>query len=278
MDTFNAPLLIGAIAGDIIGSRFERYNIKSTAFELFQRPSCFTDDTAMTIATAESILNNSSFTEAFQKYGRRYPNAGYGGTFYQWIFEENPQPYNSWGNGSAMRVSPVGYAYSTEEDVLDQAMKSAEVSHNHEEGIKGAQATAMCIFLARTGKSKEEIRSYVESNFGYDLSISLDEIRPNYYFDVSCQGSVPHAIRAFLESSNFESAIRLAISIGGDSDTIACITGGIAQAYYKLIPEEIVQGVLERLPSDMLEVIERFDAAFNSPSLEGGRGEDPKNQ
>jgi ADP-ribosyl-[dinitrogen reductase] hydrolase len=267
MDT---PLLIGAIAGDIIGSRFERYNIKSTEFELFQRPSCFTDDTVMTIAIAESILNNASFTEAFQKYGRKYPNAGYGGTFYRWLFEDNPQPYNSWGNGSAMRVSPVGYAYSTEQDVLDQAKKSAEVSHNHKEGIKGAQATAMCIFLARTGKSKEEISSYVESHFGYDLSISLDEIRPNYYFDVSCQGSVPHAIRAFLESSDFESAIRLAISIGGDSDTIACITGGIAQAYYKIIPEEIVQGVLERLPTELLEVIERFDEAFNFPTLEGG--------
>ena len=264
MDTFNAPLLIGAIAGDIIGSRFERYNIKSTAFELFQRPSCFTDDTAMTIATAESILNNSSFTTAFQKYGRKYPNAGYGGTFYRWIFEENPQPYNSWGNGSAMRVSPIGYAYSTEEDVLDQAKKSAEVSHNHEEGIKGAQATAMCIFLARTGKSKEEIRSYVEHNFRYDLSISLDEIRPNYYFDVSCQGSVPHAIRAFLESSDFENAIRLAISIGGDSDTIACITGGIAQAYYKTIPQEVVQEVMQRLPKELSDVVLQFDEKYNA--------------
>jgi len=278
MEDVKIPLLIGAIAGDIIGSRFERYNIKSTEFALFQKASRFTDDTVMTIATAESILNNASIAEAYQKYGRRYPDAGYGGTFYRWIFNEDPQPYNSWGNGSAMRVSPVGYAYSTEKDVLDQAKKTAAVSHNHEEGIKGAQATAMCVFLARSGKSKEEITTYVEHNFGYDLSISLDEIRPNYYFDVSCQGSVPHAIRAFLESTDFESAIRLAISIGGDSDTIACITGGIAQAYYKIIPEDIVQGVLERLPSDMLEVIERFDEAFNFPTLEGGRGEDSYGQ
>jgi ADP-ribosylglycohydrolase len=264
MENQTAPLLIGALAGDIIGSRFERYNIKSTEFDLFQRSSHFTDDTVLTIATAESILNKSSIAEAFQKYGRRYPNAGYGGTFYRWIFEENPQPYNSWGNGSAMRVSPVGHAYSSEEEVLEQAKKSAEVSHNHEEGIKGAQATAMCVFLARTGHSKDEIRRYVESNFGYDLSISLDEIRPNYYFDVSCQGSVPHAIRAFLESNDFESAIRLAISIGGDSDTIACISGGIAQAYYKYIPEEIVQGVLERLPSELLDVVLQFDEKYNA--------------
>ena len=263
MENQTAPLLIGALAGDIIGSRFERYNIKSTEFDLFQRSSHFTDDTVLTIATAESILNKSSIVEAFQKYGRRYPNAGYGGTFYRWIFEENPQPYNSWGNGSAMRVSPVGHAYSSEEEVLEQAKKSAEVSHNHEEGIKGAQAIAMCVFLARTGHSKDEIRRYVEINFRYDLSISLDEIRPNYYFDVSCQGSVPHAIRAFLESKDFESAIRLAISIGGDSDTIACISGGIAQAYYKYIPEEIVQGVLERLPSELLDVVLQFDEKYN---------------
>jgi ADP-ribosylglycohydrolase len=223
MENQTTPLLIGALAGDIIGSRFERYNIKSTEFELFQRSSHFTDDTVLTIATAESILNKSSIAEAFQKYGRRYPNAGYGGTFYRWIFEENPQPYNSWGNGSAMRV-----------------------------------------FLARTGHSKDEIRRYVESNFGYDLSISLDEIRPNYYFDVSCQGSVPHAIRAFLESNDFESAIRLAISIGGDSDTIACISGGIAQAYYKSIPEEIVQGVMQRLPKELLDVVLQFDEKYNA--------------
>jgi ADP-ribosylglycohydrolase len=264
MENQTTPLLIGALAGDIIGSRFERYNIKSTEFELFQRSSHFTDDTVLTIATAESILNKSSIAEAFQKYGRRYPNAGYGGTFYRWIFEENPQPYNSWGNGSAMRVSPVGHAYSSEEEVLEQAKKSAEVSHNHEEGIKGAQATAMCVFLARTGHSKDEIRRYVESNFGYDLSISLDEIRPNYYFDVSCQGSVPHAIRAFLESNDFESAIRLAISIGGDSDTIACISGGIAQAYYKSIPEEIVQEVMQRLPKELLDVVLQFDEKYNA--------------
>jgi ADP-ribosylglycohydrolase len=163
-----------------------------------------------------------------------------------------------------MRVSPVGWAYHSENEVLEQAKISAEVSHNHPEGIKGAQATAMCVFLARTGSTKEEIKTYVEKTFDYDLSQSIDDMRPAYKFDVSCQGSVPQAIRAFYESTDFESAIRLAISLGGDSDTIACITGGIAQAYYKTIPQEIVQEVTQRLPKDLLDVVLQFDEKYNA--------------
>jgi len=260
----SSPILFGAIAGDIIGSVYEKMNCKSTSFKLFLSASRFTDDSVMTIATAESILNTTPISQTLQRFGRKYPNAGYGGSFFEWIFQSEPKPYNSWGNGSAMRVSPVGWAYHSAEEVLEQAKISAEVSHNHPEGIKGAQATAMCVFLARTGSTKEEIKVYVESNFGYDLSQSIDDMRPAYKFDVSCQGSVPQAIRAFLESNDFESAIRLAISIGGDSDTIACISGGIAQAYYKTIPPEIIQEVRQRLPKELLEVVLQFDEKYNA--------------
>lgn len=264
METKKVPLLIGAVAGDVIGSVFEHRNIKTTEFRLFTNRSFFTDDTVMTIALADSILNNLPVTSAFQKYGQKYPNSGYGGNFIDWIFESDPQPYNSWGNGSAMRVSPVGFAYNSEKEVLEQAKRSAEVSHNHIEGIKGAQATAMCIFLARNGKSKKEIKDYVINKFSYDLSKSIDKIRPYYIFDVSCQGSVPQAITAFLESSDYESAIRLAISIGGDSDTIACITGGIAQAFYKDIPMYIVDKTLQILPNDFVKIITEFDLQFSN--------------
>ena len=218
----------------------------------------------MTIALADSILNASPIAQTLQRYGRKYPNAGYGGTFFEWIFQSEPKPYNSWGNGSAMRVSPVGWAYDSADEVLEQAKISAEVTHNHPEGIKGAQATAMSVFLARTGSTKDEIKNFIENTFDYDLSLSIDDMRPTYAFDVSCQGSVPQAIRAFYESTDFESAIRLAISLGGDSDTIACITGSIAQAYYKIIPQEIVQEVMHRLPKELLEVVLQFDEKYNA--------------
>jgi ADP-ribosyl-[dinitrogen reductase] hydrolase len=260
----SAPILFGAIAGDIIGSVYEKMNCKSTVFKLFLNACRFTDDSVMTIALADSILNATPIAQTLQRYGRKYPNAGYGGTFIEWIFQSEPKPYNSWGNGSAMRVSPVGWAYHSAEEVLEQAKISAEVSHNHPEGIKGAQATAMCVFLARTGNTKEEIKTYIENTFQYDLSKSIDDMRPTYTFDVSCQGSVPQAIRAFYESTDFESAIRLAISLGGDSDTIACITGGIAQAYYKTIPQEIVHEVMQRLPKELLEVVLQFDDKYNA--------------
>ena len=251
--------LLGAIIGDIIGSRFEFNNIKTTEFELFTNRSEITDDTIMTIAVADSIVNNKDFVTVFQYWGRKYPDAGYGGAFRKWIHYINPQPYNSWGNGSAMRVSPVGFAYNTIEEILKQAKMSAEVTHNHPEGIKGAQATAVAIFLARQGNSKDEIKKYIEENFYYNFDRTIAGIRPEYYFNESCQGTVPEAIIAFLESTDFESAIRLAVSLGGDSDTIACITGGIAQAFYKKIPDYIVENTFTRLPDDILEIIVKFN-------------------
>jgi ADP-ribosylglycohydrolase len=203
-----------------------------------------------------------AYAEALKTYGRKYPNAGYGGAFYKWIFAVESQPYNSWGNGSAMRVSPVGFAFATVEEVLHEAERTAIVSHNHPEGIKGAQATALAIFMARKGLDKETIRTEIKRRFRYDLERTVDDIRPSYRFDVSCQGTVPEAIIAFLDSHDYEDAIRKAISLGGDSDTLACITGAIAQAYYKEIPPLIVQEVHRRLPEEFLQVIHRFHARY----------------
>lgn len=257
--------MLGAIIGDVVGSVFESYNTKTTNFQLFCEYSDFTDDTVMTISTAEWLLNNrQNLIGIMRKYGNEYPDAGYGGSFYHWLFspEAEPQPYNSWGNGSAMRVSPVGFAFNDIETVLEVAKQTADVTHNHPEGIKGAQSVAAAIFLARQGKSKEEIKKYITSTFNYNLDFTLDEIRPVYQFDVSCQGSVPQAIVAFLESENFETTIRLAISIGGDSDTIACIAGGIAEAYYKEIPQFMVEKVSEILPDNLKEVIDKFYSTY----------------
>jgi len=251
-------LILGAIAGDIIGSVFEWDNVKSVVFPLFGKDTDFTDDSVLTVATMDTILNSSSYAESYQSYARTYPNRGYGSRFREWIHEDKPQPYNSWGNGSAMRVSPVGWAFNTLEEVMAEAERSAEVTHNHPEGIKGARATAAAIFLARNGSSKTEIREYVEATFGYDLKRRIDEIRPAFRFDERCQGTVPEAIIAFLESSDFESAIRLAISLGGDSDTIACIAGGIAEAFYKKIPDSIIESSLNYLPDEMINVIKEF--------------------
>lgn len=255
--------MIGAIAGDIIGSVYEWNNIKTTDFPLFTLQSRFTDDTVLTVAVADSILNGKDYATTLKEYGRRYPDAGYGGMFYDWMLSDDDQPYYSFGNGSAMRVSPVGFAFDALEDVLKEAERSAAVTHNHPEGIKGAQAVAAAIFLAKRDEDKARIKRYIENNFGYDLNRSLDEIRPTYRFDVTCQGSVPQAIRAFLESEHYEDAIRKAISIGGDSDTIACITGGIAQAYYKTIPQYIVEKVRDILTPDLLEIVDRFNSKFN---------------
>ena len=229
---------------------------------MFGKRTRFTDDTVLTIATMDCILNKKSYTKGYQSYGRKYPDAGFAGMFYDWIFDEYPEPYDSWGNGSAMRVSPVGWAYNTLDKVLLQAKRSAEVTHNHPEGIRGAQATASAIFLAKTGKTKEEIKQFIENTFEYDLNRSLAEIRPSYQFDVSCQGSVPEAVIAFLESTDFESAIRLAISIGGDSDTIACIAGALAEAFFQDIPEYIFENTLRVLPQEFVEVIEEFSIKF----------------
>ncbi len=254
--------MIGAIAGDIIGSVFEGHNVKSTKFELFSDRSRFTDDTVMTVAIGASILHGRGYARVLKEYGRKFPHRGYGGRFREWLHSDNMSPYYSLGNGSAMRVSPVGFAYSSLEEVFKEAEKSAAVTHNHPEGIKGAQAVATSIFLAKTGESKDIIRKYVTKEFNYDLSHTIAEIRPTYHFDATCPGSVPQAITAFLESTDYENAIRLAISLGGDSDTIACITGGIAQAYYRTIPEHILREVRRILDTDLLSVVDLFTAKF----------------
>jgi len=255
-------LIIGAIAGDIIGSVFEWHNVKSISFDLFCLESRFTDDSVLTLATMSALINNTGYAQAYHSFGRKFPNVGYGHSFRSWLLSNNPKPYNSWGNGSAMRISPVGWYGNSIDEVMMEAQKSAEVTHNHPEGIKGAQATASAIFLARSGKSKDDIKNFIIENFSYDLNRTIDDIRPGYKFDVSCQGSVPEAIIAFLESTDFESAIRLAVSLGGDSDTIACITGGIAEAYYQTIPKHIVDNVLTILPDELLTIVHDFSLKF----------------
>jgi ADP-ribosylglycohydrolase len=251
--------IIGAIVGDVIGSVYEFHNVKKTDFTLFGVGSNFTDDTVMTVAVADWLVTEGDLQDIMRTYGRKYPRAGYGASFFQWLTTRYPQPYNSWGNGAAMRVSPVGWAFDTLQETLAVARKSAEVTHNHPEGVKGAQATATAIFLSRTGKSKQEIKAYIKHEFGYHLDRTCDEIRPTYHFDISCQGSVPEAIIAFLESEDYEQAIRLAVSLGGDSDTIACIAGGIAAAFYKEIPSYILTETCNRLPGEFVEVLRLFD-------------------
>lgn len=251
--------MTGAIAGDIIGSVYEFDNIKTTDFPLFTNESDYTDDTIMTVAVADWLLNGRDLAKVMQRYGREYPypTGGYGGRFSGWLREKDPLPYNSWGNGSAMRVSAVGWMFDSLEKTLEVAKETAVVTHNHPEGIKGAQATAAAIYLARTGKSKQDIKQYIETTFSYDLGRTCDEIRPFYRFNESCQGTVPEAIIAFLDSSDFENAIRLAVSLGGDSDTLACITGGIAEAFYG-IPEDIEKQVYDKLPGTFQKVIKEF--------------------
>lgn len=284
--------MLGAIIGDVVGSVYEWNNIKTKDFELF-KPNCFfTDDTVMTVAVAKALLETRekqsesrikkrkfgavmyehkkvSFKEELiqqmQAFGRIFPDAGYGGMFRRWLESENPQPYNSFGNGSAMRVSPCGYIAVELDEALALAKASAEVTHNHPEGIKGAQAVAAAIFLARCGKTKDELKKYIEENF-YSLDRTLDEIRPNYKFDVTCQGTVPPAIQAFLESTDFEDAIRNAISLGGDSDTLAAITGSIAWAYYRqfgtpISPDlqKIQEKVYTYLPQEFIDIYEQTD-------------------
>jgi ADP-ribosylglycohydrolase len=254
--------MIGAIAGDIIGSVYESHCLKTTEFAIFTTHSTFTDDTVLTIAVADCILNGKDYATTFKQYARKYPYAGFGGMFFRWVKSNSLKPYNSFGNGSAMRVSPIGFAFDTVEEVLAEAKRSAEVTHNHPEGIKGAQAVAAAIILARKKESKSKIKDFIERNFGYNLHQTLEEIRPHYYFDETCQGSVPQAIIAFLESDNYEDAVRKAISLGGDSDTIACMTGGIAQAYYQTIPAYIIKEVKKRLDPELLKVVEQFNTKY----------------
>jgi ADP-ribosylglycohydrolase len=250
--------MIGAIAGDIIGSVYERRGIKSKDFPLFSQGCRFTDDSVLTIALADTIITGTGYEKLMKEYYHRYPHAGYGGMFRRWAQDPDNKPYNSFGNGSAMRISPVGFAFETLEDVLEKARLYTEITHNHPEGIKGAQAAAAAIFMARTGGSKGDIRRFIEDTYHYDLSRTLDEIRPGYGFDVTCQGSVPEAIIAFLESTSYEDAIRNAISLGGDSDTQACITGGIAQAFYGGIPKHIEDAALAILDNHLRSVAVQF--------------------
>jgi len=250
--------VLGAIAGDVIGSVYEFDNIKTTEFPLFRADSTFTDDTVLTIAVADVIMNGGDYVRVFKDYFERYPGRSYGGMFQDWASSAETAPYNSFGNGSAMRVSPVGFAFDTLDEVLVEAKRTAEVTHNHPEGIKGAQAVAAAIFLARTGKGKEEIKQYIEEWSGYSLSEPLDDIGKNYTYDVTCQGSVPQSIIAFLESNDFEDAVRKAVSLGGDSDTVACITGGIAQAFYGGVPDHIAEQVIVRLDDGLRSVVTEF--------------------
>jgi len=256
--------MIGAIAGDIIGSVYEHRPIRNKNFPLFDSRCTFTDDSVLTVAIALAILSKRSYQEAVVEIGRRYPTAGYGGFFLRWLFSSNPQPYNSWGNGAAMRVSPVGFAFNTIEEVLEEAEKTAVISHNHPEGIKGAQATALAVFLARTEHDKEKIREQIGRRFGYDLQRSVEQIRPAYGFEISCQKTVPEAIVAFLDSQSYEDTVRNAISLGGDSDTLSCIAGGIAEAYYGEVPPDIRAKVQECLPSFLWKITNLFYRAYVS--------------
>lgn len=254
--------MIGAVAGDIIGSVYEHHPIKTADFPLFHPRCRFTDDSVLTVAIASAILDQVDYASALKAFGRKYPHAGYGGAFLGWLFAAESRPYNSWGNGAAMRVSPVGFAFPDADRVLTEAQRSAEVSHNHPEGIKGAQATALAVFLARHGESKAGIRREISRRFGYELQRTVAQIRPGYHFDVSCQGTVPEALIAFLDSNDYEEAVRNAISLGGDSDTLACIAGGVAQAFYREIPEHILETVYGLLPAEFVTVIERFNQAY----------------
>jgi ADP-ribosylglycohydrolase len=253
--------MIGAIAGDMIGSPYERYPIKHANFDLLV--SAFTDDTVLTIAIAYAILNDADIATCLKKFAEKYHNLPYGAGFRRWVGAWDSRPYNSFGNGSAMRVSPVGFACDSVDEILHQAKRTAEVTHNHPEGIKGARATALAIYLARIGESKETIRKEITDRFSYDLNRTVDEIRPHYAFDVTCQGSVPESIVAFLDSDSWEDAVKKSISLGGDADTMACITGGIAQAYYKKLPENIAEAARSKLPPDLREVLDEFNNKYN---------------
>lgn len=263
------PMLMGAILGDIAGSIYEFDPHKSTDINLQDKRMDYTDDTIMTIAVADWILNDKRHTmnglvERMQQWGRRYPHpmGAYGNMFSQWLRSDNPMPYNSWGNGSAMRVSAVGFAFDTLEETMNVAKKCSEVTHNHPEGIKGAQATAAAIFMARTGSTKKEIRRFITDTFGYNLDRSCDDIRPTYGFDGSCQGTVPESIIAFLDSKDYEDALRLCISLGGDADTMGAITGAIAGAYYNKMPYALYEFGMEKLPKDIQNVVGLFNSKY----------------
>lgn len=254
--------MLGAIAGDVIGSVHEGDLPKSKSFPLLVSYSRFTDDSVLTVAIASAIREGTDYSTSLRAWGRRYPRAGYGGQFREWLLQENPRPYNSFGNGSAMRVSAVGWAFGDLERVLREAKKSAEVTHNHPEGIKGAQAVAAALFLARTGHDKEQIRDLFSNRFGYDCSVRLEDLQERGEFDVSCQGTVPAAAVAFLESIDFEDAVRNAVSLGGDADTLACISGALAEAFYGGVPDAIQREVMKRLDGPLRSEVLAFARAY----------------
>lgn len=254
--------MIGAIAGDIIGSVYESDPIKTKHFPLFHERAHFTDDSVLTIAVAMAVMEDRDYRRWIVQIGRRYPFAGYGGSFLRWLHSDTPRPYGSWGNGSAMRVSPIGFAFDTVDTVLLEAARSAEISHNHPEGIRGAQAAALAVFLARTEHDKDLIKKEVAAHFGYDLDRSVEAVRPSYRFDISCQGTVPEALIAFLDSDSYEDAVRNAVSLGGDSDTLACITGAVAEAYYGSVDESVRNKVRESLPAYLWSIAERFCSIY----------------
>lgn len=266
--------MLGAIIGDTVGSVYEFNNIKTTDFQLFGPRNNYTDDSVMTMAVASWLLDDphhgiDGLEKALTGFAKQYPcpMGGYGGMFYKWLFipkslgqSGKRVPYNSWGNGAAMRCSACDWMFETLEETERVAGLSAAITHNHPEGIKGAQSTAAAIFMARNGNSKEEIRSYISTKYGYNLDRTCDEIRPAYDWDSSCQGTVPEAMVAFMDSTDFESAIRLAVSLGGDSDTLACITGGIAEAYYDDIPDDIAMKIWGLLPHDFKAILKTMEA------------------
>lgn len=253
--------MLGSIVGDVVGSIYEWNNLRDKRFELFSTACFFTDDSVLTAACADAILNGTDFGAAYMRYGRGYPRRGYGGRFARWLDRGELGAYGSFGNGSAMRAAPCGWAGATREETLLLAESSAAATHDHPEGIKGAQAVALAVFMGRSGASKKEIREAV-CGLGYDLGFTIDAIRPFYKFNETCQGTVPQAVVAFLESSDFEDAIRTAVSVGGDTDTLACITGGIAEAYYGGVPGEIRERTLRVLDEGLRGVVRAFEERY----------------
>lgn len=254
--------MLGAIVGDVIGSVYEGRPTKRLDFDLFPPGARFTDDTVLTVALADSILNDADYAECMRDYARKYPNAGYGKAFLLWM-QKAGGPYTSHWNGSAMRVSPVGLAFDSVDAVLAEAERSAVVSHDHPEAIQGAQATALAVFMARSGESKDALRSEIAGRFGYDLDRTVEGIRPEYAFDVTCQGSVPEAIICFLDSHDYESAVRNAVSLGGDADTQAAIAGAIAAQHYGAIPPELVTRTNAVLPAEFIDVVDAFHKRYS---------------
>lgn len=262
--------MLGAIIGDIVGSRFEFNNLRSKEFELFTKECVPTDDSIMSLAVAKAIMENKDghgqLSDLAVKYmrelGQEYPDAGYGGRFGLWLHIPNPQPYGSYGNGSAMRVSPCGFAAQNLMDAMVLSAMVTKVTHNHPEGMKGAEATAVAIYMARTGSSMAEIKNFINKNY-YSIDFTLDEIRDTYQFNATCQNTVPQAFEAFFESTDFEDAIRNSISIGGDSDTLAAICGGIAEAYYG-IPEDLKEQATAYLGDDLMEILAEFECRYPS--------------